>query len=384
LFGRASDRSIAAQRRTSIPLDTSVRDFRHMSTLIKRRVVVTGLGAVTNLSDGAPWGLWIGFDVLGGVAMAAGGFIIAGAVYLFNWKKYKPIVRPAILTAFIGYLLAVLALFLDIGHPMRIWHPGVMWQYHSVLWVVAMHVMFYTMTLAIEFSPMLFERLKLYGAVRFVNGIIVPVVLFGVMLSVLHQSSLGALFLILSTQLSPLWYNSLLPYFFLVSAVMMGLSMVSLEAIFSARAFRLRLSLDIIQGLAKGLRSTLALYMVMQIIYLLKGPGLSAVIESSMEANLYLLEIMVGVLIPLLLLSSKSVRQKVSALVTVHVLVVSGVLLNRMSIAVFGVYAHHSSRGASYFPSFPEFVITLGLVALGIFAFKTAAQYLPLFPQTEH
>jgi Ni/Fe-hydrogenase subunit HybB-like protein len=345
--------------------------------------IVSGLGAATNLSDDFPWGLWIGFDVLGGVAMAAGGFIIAGTVYLLNWKKYQPIVRPAILTAFIGYLLAVLALFLDLGHPMRIWHPAFMWQYHSVLWVVAMHVMFYTMTLAIEFSPMLFERLNMHGAVSLVRKIIVPVVLFGVMLSVLHQSSLGGLYLILSTQMSPLWYNSLLPYFFLVSAVMMGLAMVSLESILSAKAFRHKLHMDILQGLAKGSLITIALYLIMKIVYLLKGPGVGAVFDGSMEGTFYILELIVGVIIPLVLLVQTAVRQNVNFILLVNILVIAGVLLNRMSIAVFGVYAYNSARGESYFPSLTEFLITLAIVALGIFAFKAAAKYLPLFPETD-
>jgi Ni/Fe-hydrogenase subunit HybB-like protein len=342
-----------------------------------------GLGAATNLSDAFPWGLWIGFDVLGGEAMAAGGFIIAGTVYLLNWKKYKPIVRPAILTALIGYLLAVVALFLDVGHPLRIWHPAFMWQYHSVLWVVAMLVMFYTTTLAVEFSPMLFERLNMHGAVRFVNKRIVPVVLFGVMLSVLHQSSLGALFLILSTQLSPLWHNFLLPYFFLVSAVMMGLSMVSLESILSAKAFGHKVPMDILQGLAKGSLITIALYLIMKIVHLLKGPGLNAIFEGSIEGNLYLLELIAGVIIPLILLTRTTVRRNVNAMLVTNILVVTGVLLNRMNLAVFGVYAYNSARGGSYFPSLIEFLITLAIVALGILAFKAAAKYLPLFPETE-
>src|SRR5512143_2226512 len=123
-----------------------------------------GLGAVTNLNDRFPWGLWIGVDVLGGVAMAAGGFLIAGAVYILNWKKYKPIVRPAILNAFFGYALAATAIMFDIGLPWRIWHPIVMWQIHSIMWVVAIHVVLYTTTLATESSPMFFEKFNMTKA----------------------------------------------------------------------------------------------------------------------------------------------------------------------------------------------------------------------------
>src|SRR5574340_1461453 len=137
-----------------------------------------GLGAATNLNDRFPWGLWIGIDVLGGVAMAAGGFLIAGAGYILNWKKYKSIVRPAVLNAFFGYALAATAIMFDIGLPWRIWHPVVLWQIHSVMWVVAIHVVLYTTTLATESSPMVFEKLKMQGAVKMVEMIMVPVVLF--------------------------------------------------------------------------------------------------------------------------------------------------------------------------------------------------------------
>ena len=343
-----------------------------------------GLGAATNLNDDVPWGLWIGLDLLGGVAMAAGGFLVAGAVYLFNMKKYKPIVRPAVLTAFIGYLLAVVALFFDLGHPFKIWHPAFMWQIHSVLWVVAMHVIFYTMTLAVEFSPMLFEKLKMHGLLKFVNGIMVGVVLFGVMLSVLHQSSLGAIYLIMVNKMSTLWYNPLIAYFFLVSAVAMGLSMVSLESIISAKAFGHKPHLEILQGLAKGTTWALLLYLGMKVVYLAKGPGgIGAAFAGTMEANIYLTELAVGVVLPLILLLSKGKSLSVNGLLFCNILVVGGVLLNRMSIAVFSTAGYAKSMGGSYTPAFLEIILTLGIFALGVLLFKLVAKYLTLFPEAE-
>ena len=345
--------------------------------------LANGLGAVTNLSDDFPWGLWIGFDMLGGVAMAAGGFIIAGAVYLLNMKKYKPILRPAVLTAFLGYLLAVLALMLDLGQPHRIWHPAVMWQVHSVMWVVAMHVIFYTMTLAIESSPMLFEKLKWQSAVNLVNKIIVPVVLFGVMLSVLHQSSLGAVYLIVPGKLSPLWNTSFLPYLFLVSAVMMGLSMVSLETTFSSKAFKHKTDPGIISGLAKGNFIVICLYLILKLFFLIKGPGIGAAFAGSKTANMFLLEMVVGIIVPLVMLSSGSLRKNLSSVTTANIMVVGGVLLNRMNVSISGMYGFQSSTGSSYWPSLIEIIITLAIVALGIFLFKLTAKYLNLFPETE-
>ena len=345
--------------------------------------LVNGLGAVTNLNDDFPWGLWIGFDLLGGVAMAAGGFIIAGAVYLLNMKRYKPIVRPAILTAFLGYLLAVLALILDLGQPHRIWHPAVMWQIKSVMWVVAMHVIFYTMTLAIEFSPMLYERLKWQKAVDFVNKIIVPIVLFGVMLSVLHQSSLGAVYLIVPGKLNPLWNTTFLPYLFLVSAIMMWISMVSLETTISGKAFKHKIDMGIISGLAKGNLIVICLYLVLKLFFLIKGPGIGAAFAGSKTANMYVLEMVVGVIIPLAMLLSANIRQNLNTVTTANILVIGGVLLNRMNVSISGLYSLQKATGSSYWPSWIEVIITLAIVALGIFLFKLVAKYLNLFPEAE-
>ena len=346
--------------------------------------LTAGLGAATNLNDEFPWGLWLGFDVLGGVAMAAGGFLIAGAVYLLNMKKYKPIVRPAILTAFLGYLLAVIALFLDIGHPFRLWHPAIMWQVHSVMWVVAMHVIFYTTTLAIEFSPMLFEKLKMEKAAAAVERVIMPVVLFGVMLSVLHQSSLGAVFLIIPGKLSAFWYSTKIPYFFLVSAVAMGLSMVSMEAILSARAFGHKMEREILDGLARGVLYTLVVYLLMKVVHILLGPGFGGLFGGSMEASLLLIELVAGVIAPICILAARQEQTKgLSGLVAAHCLVIMGVLLNRLNVCIFGVYADAAKAGGSYFPSTSEFVLTIGMLALGVFAFKLAAKYLDLFPEAK-
>jgi Ni/Fe-hydrogenase subunit HybB-like protein len=346
--------------------------------------LMNGLGAATNLNDDFPWGLWIGFDMLGGIAMAAGGFIIATAVYLLNMKKYKPIVRPAILTAFLGYLLAILALMLDLGQPHRIWHPAVMWQVHSVMWVVAMHVIFYTMTLAIEASPMLFEKLKWQGVVDTVNKIIIPVVLFGVMLSVLHQSSLGAVYLIVPGKLSPLWSTSFLPYMFLTSAVLMGLSMVSIEAIASANAFKHNIDFGILTGLAKGSIITLVIYLIFKLYFLAAGPGIGAAFAGTPEANMYLLEVIGGIILPLAIFGGRSKKdESVSGLVSGHILVIAGVLINRFNVSISGLYGFQSATGGSYFPSLIELLITLALVALGIFVFKLAAKYLTLFPEAE-
>jgi Ni/Fe-hydrogenase subunit HybB-like protein len=342
-----------------------------------------GLGAATNLNDRFPWGLWIGIDVLGGVAMAAGGFLIAGAVYILNWKKYKPIVRPAILNAFFGYALAATAIMFDIGLPHRIWHPVVMWQIGSVMWVVAIHVVLYTTTLATESSPMLFEKFKMQGALRAVEKIMVPIVLFGILLSVLHQSSLGAVYLITPGKLSPLWYNSSLPTLFLVSAIMMGLSMVSLESIISGKAFGHTPDRAILSGLARGCLITTVIYLLAKIYFLAMGPGIGAAFAGTMEANMYLLEIAAGVLVPMALLLTKSTLENESRILLVNVLVIAGVLINRMNVSIFGVYRDQAATGLSYFPSWMEFVVTLAFISAAVVGFKVSVKYLRVLPETK-
>ncbi len=342
-----------------------------------------GLGAASGMNDVYPWGFWLAFDVLGGVAMAAGGFIIACAIYIFNWKKYKPIGRPAILTAFLGYLMAVVALFLDIGHPLRLWHPMVMWQVHSVMWVVAIHVILYTTTLGIESSPMLLERLGWQRALAVLKKLMVGAVIFGVMLSTLHQASLGAVFLIAAPRMSPLWYSQFLPYLFLVSAIAMGLAMVSMEAMFSCWAFNHRIPDGIFTGLATGLRNTLAVYLLLKLFFLVKNTGVGAALDGSLAGNMYLAEMLIGVVIPLAVLTLAGTHLDRLSLLVVNVLVIGGVLLNRLNVCLFSMETYAEFRGGSYLPTLPELLVTVGIVALGVFLFKMAAQHLPLFAESD-
>ncbi|MCK5195858.1 MAG: Ni/Fe-hydrogenase cytochrome b subunit [Desulfobulbaceae bacterium] len=341
--------------------------------------LVNGLGAATNLNDTYPWGLWMGFDVLGGEAMAAGGFTIAAAIYLFNWKKYKPIGRPAILTAFLGYLMAIIALFLDIGHPFRLWHPSIMWQVHSILWIVAILVIFYTTTLAIESAPMLFEKLNMRKALKAVNGIMIGVVVFGVMLSTLHQASLGAVFLIVPSKISPLWFSNFMPYMFLVSAIAMGLAIVSTEAMLSAKAFGHKIDKEIFLGLARGLFTTLLVYLILKIYFLITNSSIATAFNGSLPSNMYLLEMALGVVLPVLLLANRKVRTNMKGISSANWLVITGVLVNRMNVCIFSMQEYTTAKGAGYFPSAMEFLVTLGIFSLGIFLFKMAAKHLPLF-----
>jgi len=339
-----------------------------------------GLGAATNLSDGFPWGIWIGFDVLVGVGLAAGGFSITATVHLFNLERFKPIVRPTVLTAFLGYLLVVVGLMFDLGRPYRIWHPLIMWNPHSVMFEVAWCVTLYNAVLALEFSPMILERFKLHTPLKIVRAITVPVVIAGVLLSTLHQSSLGTLYVILPNKLYGFWYSPLLPVFFFLSAIAAGLSMVTLESFISSRAFGRRLELDILQDLSRVVVVLLALYLVVKLQDMHSRDAFALLAQAGPERFLFLIEMVFGTLIPMVLLALPAVRRDRTGLFCCSLLVVLGFILNRLNVATTGM---HRGTGTYYFPSLLELAVTGMLVVLGFIAFGLAVKYLRVFPEEE-
>ena len=223
--------------------------------------VFYGLGGSTNLSDKFPWGLWIAFDVMCGVGLAAGGFTLVAMVHIFNIEKYKPILRPAILTAFLGYSLVVVGLLYDLGRPDRLWHPLVMWNPHSVMFEVAWCVTLYSTVLFLEFLPVVLEKFGLHKPLEWIHKISVPLMILGVLLSTLHQSSLGTLFLIVPEKLYPLWYTPILPLLFYVSAIAVGLAMTIFESWHSSRAFGRALELPLLMSMARVLAVVLSVYL---------------------------------------------------------------------------------------------------------------------------
>jgi Ni/Fe-hydrogenase subunit HybB-like protein len=339
-----------------------------------------GLGASTNLGDQFPWGLWVGFDILCGVGLAAGGFTIAAIVYIFHIKRFYPLLRPTILTAFLGYLLVIFALLFDLGQPWRIWHLLIYWNPHSVLFEVGWCVMLYTTVLALEFSPILFERLGWGKPKKWIGMVTVPLVIAGVILSTLHQSSLGALYLIMPEKLYPLWYSPIIPFLFFLSAVAVGCAMVIFESHLSFRAFGHRLKLDLLADLGRVMLVTLVVYAILR-IQDFSGRGVWAhIFQNRTETSLFWLEALVGVIAPIMLLSIKRIRLSAKGLYYASVCTITGFLLNRLNVTVTGMEA---SSGVHYFPSWMEISITLGIVATGFFVFSLAARYLPIFEHPE-
>ncbi|MFC1949945.1 NrfD/PsrC family molybdoenzyme membrane anchor subunit [Chloroflexota bacterium] len=347
---------------------------------------INGLGAVSNLSDGRPWGLWISFDLYCGVALAAGGFTLAGIVYIFGREKYHSVARPAILTAFLGYTLVILALLVDLGQPWYIWHFFLYWNVHSPMFEVALCVTSYTVVLALEFSPAVFERLNEVNLpvvrrikwgipLKVVRAIQVPLVIAGIVLSTLHQSSLGSMLLIVPGSLHPLWYTPILPILFLVSAISVGPAMVIFETTISSRAFGHRLSLDIMSGLGKYLPYVLGIYLSFKVLDIAVAGELGLLFTSGIYSLLWWGEIIIGVVLPIILLSLPGVRQSTRTLFWCAVLVIAGLVFNRFNVSMLALAIR---PGYTYSPHWMEVAISVGLIADAMLVIWLAHRFLPM------
>ena len=335
-----------------------------------------GLGATTNLRDTFPWGIWIGFDILVGVGLAAGGFTIAATVYLFNIERFRPILRPTVLTAFLGYVLVICGLMADLGRPWAIWHAMIMWNPHSVMFEVAWCVMLYTTVLALEFSPVVFERFKLERPLKIIHAITIPLVVLGVVLSTLHQSSLGSLFLIIPGRMHPLWYSNIIPFLFFISCVAAGLSMTIFESFLSSRAFGREIELPLLTEISRVLVVVLALFFTVRVQDLISRDALQYVFQPTYQSMLFIGEITVGVVLPFVLLLFKKVRTSQKGLFYSAALVILGFVANRMNTAITSM-ERWGQR--TYLPSWQELFITIALAATGFVAFYYIARYFPVF-----
>ncbi len=340
-----------------------------------------GLGATTNLKDTFPWGLWIGFDILVGVGLAAGGFVIAATVYLFNIERFRPILRPTILTAFLGYLLVIMGLMVDLGRPWAIWHAIIMWNPHSVMFEVAWCVMLYTTVLALEFSPVVFERFKLHRPLKIIKAITIPLVVLGVLLSTLHQSSLGSLFLIIPSRMHPLWYSNIIPFLFIISCVAAGIAMTIFESFISSRAFGREIELPLLSELARVLVVVLALFFTVRIQDLMNRDALRFAFQPGYQSMMFFGEIVLGVIVPFFLLLFRKVRESRIGLFYTSVLVLLGFIAHRMNTAITSM---EQWPERIYLPSWQELAITAGLAAFGFTAFAFVARYFDVFGHQTH
>ena len=359
--------------------------------------LMAGIGAATNLDNQYPWGIWIAIDVASGVALAAGGFTTAALADVFHKEKYHVIVRPALLTAMLGYTFVVIGLLADLGRYYNVWHPMVpsMWQGNSVLFEVGMCVMIYLTVLYIEFLPIVVERFRgrvnLKGPLRIFNRVIESwfdvcekylgrfislFIIAGVVLSCLHQSSLGTLMLIAPSKMHPLWYTPISPLLFLMSAIAVGFPMVIFESILAARSFRLQPEVPVLASVARYTPVLLGAYLAVKIGDLTLRDAWPYVFEGSYRSIMFLVEIIPGVLVPIFLISSARIRQSVSGLFISACLVIFGVALNRINVFLTAYEPLYPSE--TYFPSVFEILVTVGLVSALVLVYRWIVMNFPV------
>ena len=326
-----------------------------------------GLGAATNLSDATPWGLWIGFDVMSGVALAAGGFIVTATVYIFKLEKFHPVVRPAVLTAFLGYAAVAVGLLFDLGLPWNIWHMLIFWNPHSPLFEVGWCVMLYLTVLTLEFFPVPAEEFSALARVRrFLLKIRLPLVIAGIALSTLHQSSLGSLFLIMPHHLHPLWYTPLLPVLFFVSAVGLGLTMVMFESHTTAYLYHRKPEAGLMEKFGAAARWVLLGYGVLRFADLAFRGQIGALASWNWRVGWFIAELAIMVLIPVVLLSIPRVRRSKTGQWTAAGFGVAGVVFNRINV---GGLMHQARGETLYVPAWTEIAISAGVVAAAVLVF---------------
>ncbi|MBI4716991.1 MAG: Ni/Fe-hydrogenase cytochrome b subunit [Planctomycetes bacterium] len=350
---------------------------------------VFGLSATTNLDQQHPWGLWIAIDVATGVALAAGGFTTAALVHVFHREHFHVVARPALLTAMLGYTFVGLGLMADLGRYYNIWHPMLpsMWQGNSVLFEVGMCVMCYLTVLYLEFLPVVCERLERHArrpalarlAVRargMVEAIMPLLLIAGVVLSCLHQSSLGNLMVIAPTKVHALWYTPILSLLFLLSAIAVGFPMVIVESLAASWAMETEPEMPVLSRLAKYVPVLLGVYAAFKVGDLAVRERQGLVLEGSLQSTMFLIEMLAGVLLPLLLFLSARVRNRPGTLFLAALLVVLGVALNRVN--VFWIAYRPPYAVADYVPALGEIAVTLGLISLLILCYRLAVTYLPV------
>ncbi len=347
-----------------------------------------GLADTTNLSDTNPWGLWIGFDVLSGVALAAGGYVVASAVYIFGLKDYRVVARAAVLTGLLGYFFVVVGLMFDLGRPWRLPFPMFVFAgVTSVMFLVAWHVLLYLACQFVEFSPAVFEWLGWRTLRKWAVRVALGATILGVMLSTLHQSALGALFLLTPSKLHPLWYSPLIPLFFFVSSIVAGMSMVIIESMLSHRIFmgesgpEHKRQLDnITLGLGKGAALVLFPYFWFKVIGVMHSNSWSLL--STPLGYWFLVEILGFVALPCFLFLLGVRNRNVGLVRFTAVLTVVGIIVNRLNVSIIAFNWNVADR---YVPRWSEVLITITIITLGLLTFRWIVNRLPVLrPHPEY
>ena len=357
-----------------------------------------GISSVTNLNNQYPWGIWIGIDVAAGVALAAGGFTSAALGHIMHRERFHAIVRPALLTAMLGYTFVAIGVFVDLGRWYYIWHPIFMWNGNSALFEVGICVMMYATVLYIEFLPIVTERfigkVNFKGFLAFLNKPVDSIlrvlekalsktifvfIILGVVLSTLHQSSLGTLMVIAGPKMHPLWQTPVLPLLFLLSAIAVGFPMVIFESMTASRSFGLKKEMEVLSPLGYTVAPLLGIYLAFKIGDMFIRETFVYLTELNTASVMFTIEVVVGIIIPLRMFLSKKVLATPSLLYTASGLVIFGVLLNRINNFIVAYTPPYSY--VPYFPSIGEISVTLGFVALLILIYRLIVLNFPVISQ---
>ncbi len=334
-----------------------------------------GLGSVTNLSDQTPWGMWVGFDILAGIGLAAGGFVMAAAVYVFNLKRYRPMVRMAILTALLGYIIFIVGLILEVGRPWNMWRVITNPNIHSPLYEVSLCVMAYTLVLILEFSQVFFEKFGWDRLMAVFHRLSVMLVILGALISTLHQSTLGTLFTIAPSKMHPLWYSPLLPVHFFLSCIAAGLGMVCFESFLSERFLKHPPRMDLLARIARFMAVMLTVYFIFRIGDLAVRGVIGLAFTAGFAALLFWLENLLFAIFPIIMVFRQRLNIGRTALFVVSFSVVLGFIMHRFNVAIT---SFHLVKDAGYFPSWMEFVVTACLISAGFIAAGLAVRFLPV------
>jgi Ni/Fe-hydrogenase subunit HybB-like protein len=353
---------------------------------------IFGLGEMTNLCDQHPWGIWIAIDVATGVALAAGGFTSAALGHIMFKERYNVILRPALLTAMLGYTFVAIGVFIDLGRYYSIWHPLIMWNGTSPLFEVGICVMIYATVLYIEFIPIVAERfigrIKLKGILskpidsflrmlnRGVSKTMFIFIIAGVVLSTLHQSSLGTLMVIAGPKMHPLWQTPILPLLFLISAVAVGLPMIIFESLTASRSLELNSEMSVLSRLGKMVAPLLGIYLSVKLVDMVIRGTYVYLTEMNTQSVMFVIEIVVGIIIPLRMLFSEKVLNSKLWLFVAASLVVVGVMLNRINCFLIAYSAPYALD--SYFPSFGEISVTVGFISILVLLYRALVMFLPI------
>ncbi|CAG0955324.1 MAG: Ni/Fe-hydrogenase cytochrome b subunit [Betaproteobacteria bacterium] len=343
---------------------------------------IYGLGAVTNINDGFPWGIWIAYDVVVGSAFACGGYALALLAYIFNKGEYHPLVRPALLASLFGYTLAAVSVIFDLGRWWNFWHifwPGYA-QVNSVMFEVAVCISAYVLVMWIEFSPAFLDRLGMGELKKKLSKVLFFFIALGVLLPSMHQSSLGSLLVVFGNQVHPLWQSGwLLPLIYLMTAIMLGFAVVIFEATLSSVGFKRQMETPVLAQLCKIMYGLLIAYLVVRVGDLAVRGAIGSAFSASGEALMFWLE-MLCFIVPVIILGSQAARNSAAKLFVGAVLLMLGGMLLRINGFLVG---YETGEGWHYFPSFPELMVTVGLIAFEILAYIIIVRKFPVLPATQ-